>query len=266
MTEAVRGGSPPAQGHRRRRRDHVEWDDIVLREDIVDRIIELLSVVPVTRSSLCSVGVQRRFSYGRGLSALFRGHPHGKTMIAGLIPRRRLELFASICRAWCPRGGRQRPRHRVRRGSQCARVLRSTRPALFGKRTEVRSCQRSLRNLETNYLLQRIDRSRASCCSPPTRHPIDEAFRRRLPVRIDSHARRAEREQLWRSDPRRRRSGPTSTLPRSRAISDDRWLHQEAAMRAAYLRRLRAESDSQTVLAGPPPGWKMGQALRKTLR
>ncbi|HEX4423694.1 MAG TPA: ATP-binding protein [Kofleriaceae bacterium] len=208
MTEAVRGRL------RHRLKDiadvvetTVEWDDIVLREDIVDRIIELLSVVQYEKVVMDQWGFSQRFSYGRGLSALFSGPPGtGKTMIAGLIAKELgLELFrvdlSRIVSKWVGETEKNLATAFDEAKNARAILLFDEADALFGKRTEVRSSNDRYANLETNYLLQRIEVFEGIVLLTTNRETsIDEAFRRRLKFRIefptpDAH----EREQLWRS-------------------------------------------------------------------
>ena len=72
---------------------------------------------------------------------------------------------------------------------------------MFGKRTEVRSSNDRYANLETNYLLQRLE-SFTGICLLTSNHEanIDPAFQRRLSlhVRFDLPD-EAERAKLWRA-------------------------------------------------------------------
>ncbi len=111
--------------------------------------------------------------------------------------------------------------------------------SLFGKRTEVRSANDRYANLETNYLLQRIEAFEGIVLLTTNRDTsIDEAFRRRLRFRIEFPTPELhEREQLWRS-----------MIPETAPLGADVDFHRlaerfemtggyikNAAMRAAYL-------------------------------
>jgi AAA+ superfamily predicted ATPase len=255
MTDAVRGRL------RHRLKDiadvvatTVEWEDIVLREDIVDRIIELLSVVQYEKIVMDQWGFARRFSYGRGLSALFSGAPGtGKTMIAGLIAKELgLELFrvdlSRVVSKWVGETEKNLGTAFDEARNARAILLFDEADALFGKRTEVKSSNDRYANLETNYLLQRIEAFEGIVLLTTNRDTsIDEAFRRRLRFRIEfptpeSH----EREQLWRS-----------IIPAAAPLAADVDFHRlaerfhmtggyikNAAMRAAYL---AATSDAKLI-------------------
>jgi len=246
MTEAVRGRL------RHRLKDiadvvatTVEWDHIVLREDIVDRIIELLSAVQYEKLVMDQWGFSRRFSYGRGLSALFSGAPGtGKTMIAGLIAKELgLELFrvdlSRVVSKWVGETEKNLGVAFDEARNARAILLFDEADALFGKRTEVRSSNDRYANLETNYLLQRIEAFEGIVLLTTNRDSsIDEAFRRRLRFRIEFPTPdTTERELLWRS--MIPVTAPLGTDVDFRALAERFQMTggyiKNAAMRAAYL-------------------------------
>ena len=184
-----------------------EWDDVVVQGDIVDRIHELLSVVRANRLVMDEWGFGRRFNYGRGLSALFSGPPGtGKTMIAGLIAKELgLELFrvdlSRVVSKWLGETEKNLGRAFDEARNGRAILMFDEADALFGKRTEVKSSNDRYANLETNYLLQRIETFEGIVLLTTNRETsIDEAFRRRLRFRIEFRTPEVdERELLWRS-------------------------------------------------------------------
>ena len=232
----------------------VEWDDIVLREDIVDRIIELLSVVQYEKIVMDEWGFSRRFSYGRGLSALFSGPPGtGKTMIAGLIAKELgLELFrvdlSRVVSKWVGETEKNLGTAFDEAKNARAILLFDEADALFGKRTEVKSSNDRYANLETNYLLQRIESFEGIVLLTTNRDTsIDEAFRRRLRFRIEFPTPdQGEREQLWRS--MIPATAPLESDVDFGALADRFQMTggyiKNAAMRAAYL---AATSDRKVI-------------------
>src|SRR3569623_854590 len=73
--------------------------------------------------------------------------------------------------------------------------------SLFGKRTDVRSSNDRYANLETNYLLQRLE-SFAGICVLTTNHEanIDPAYQRRLSLHVRFELPDVdERARLWRA-------------------------------------------------------------------
>jgi hypothetical protein len=273
VVAAMRHGSPITLAHvtdavrgrlRHRLKDiadvvatSVDWDDIVLREDIVDRIIELLSVVQYEKIVMDDWGFSRRFSYGRGLSALFSGPPGtGKTMIAGLIAKELgLELFrvdlSRVVSKWVGETEKNLGTAFDEAKNARAILLFDEADALFGKRTEVKSSNDRYANLETNYLLQRIESFEGIVLLTTNRDTsIDEAFRRRLRFRIEFPTPdTGEREQLWRSMiPATAPLGPDVDFG---ALAERFQMTggyiKNAAMRAAYL---AATSDRKVISQG----------------
>jgi SpoVK/Ycf46/Vps4 family AAA+-type ATPase len=185
----------------------LEWKDLVLREDVADRIVELLSVVKHQDLVMNDWGFGRRVDYGRALSALFSGPPGtGKTMIAGLIAKELgLELFrvdlSRVVSKWVGETEKNLGLAFDEAKNAHAILLFDEADALFGKRTEVKSANDRYSNLETNYLLQRIESFEGIVLLTTNKEPqIDEAFRRRLRFHIDFPTPNDdERELLWRS-------------------------------------------------------------------
>ena len=208
VTEAVRGRL------RHRLKDiadvvttTLEWKDLVLRDDSSERISELLSIVKHQDLVMNEWGFGRRVSYGRALSALFSGPPGtGKTMIAGLIAKELgLELFrvdlSRVVSKWIGETEKNLGLAFDEAKHAHAILLFDEADALFSKRTEVKSSNDRYSNLETNYLLQRMESFEGIVLLTTNKEPqIDEAFRRRLRFHIDFPTpNEEERELLWRS-------------------------------------------------------------------
>src|SRR4029078_7909561 len=99
-------------------------------------------------------GFARRFSYGRGLSALFSGAPGtGKTMIAGLIAKElglelfRVDLSRVVCK-WVGETEKNLGAAFDEARNARAILLFDEADALFGERTEVRSSDERYDDLE----------------------------------------------------------------------------------------------------------------------
>ena len=185
----------------------LEWKDLVLRDDSSERISELLSIVKHQDLVMNEWGFGRRVAYGRALSALFSGPPGtGKTMIAGLIAKELgLELFrvdlSRVVSKWVGETEKNLGLAFDEAKHAHAILLFDEADALFSKRTEVKSSNDRYSNLETNYLLQRMESFEGIVLLTTNKEPqIDEAFRRRLRFHIDFPTpNEEEREQLWRS-------------------------------------------------------------------
>jgi hypothetical protein len=183
------------------------WDDLVLPGDQIDAIVELLARVRERRRVYEQWGFAAKVGKGLGVSALFSGPPGtGKTMAAALIARDlQLELYqvdlAKLVSKWIGETEKQLAELFDAAEAGHAILLFDEADALFGKRTDVKSSNDRYANLETNYLLQRLE-SFTGICLLTSNHEsnIDPAFQRRLSLHLRFELPNAtERERLWRA-------------------------------------------------------------------
>jgi AAA+ superfamily predicted ATPase len=183
------------------------WDDLVLPQEQMESIVDLVARVRESARVYEDWGFGKKVGKGFGVSALFSGPPGtGKTMVAALIARDLgLELyevdFAKVVSKWIGESERNLAKLFDAAEAGYAILLFDEADALFGKRTEVKSSNDRYANLETNYLLQRLE-SFTGVCLLTTNHEsnIDPAFQRRLSlhVRFDLPE-PEERLRLWRT-------------------------------------------------------------------
>jgi hypothetical protein len=183
------------------------WDDLVLPADDFDTLIELVARVRQRRRVHDEWGFAAKVGKGLGVSALFSGAPGtGKTMVAGLIARELgLELYqvdlAKVVSKWI--GETEKSLAALFDAAEVvpAMLLFDEADALFGKRTEVRSSNDRYANLETNYLLQRLETFTGVCVLTSNHESlIDPAFQRRLSVHVRFEVPdEAQRTELWRA-------------------------------------------------------------------
>ena len=183
------------------------WDDLVLPEGILDRILEVVAYARHRDRILYDWGFERKLPYGRSISVLLAGAPGtGKTMVASLLAKEMgLELFrVNVSRVVDKYIGETEKNlarifDEARRGQVA--LLFDEADSLFSKRTEVKSSTDRYSNLAVNYLLQAVE-SHDGMIILTTNHEkaMDEAFRRRLRFRITVPLPgEAERAMLWRS-------------------------------------------------------------------
>lgn len=181
------------------------WGDLVLPQDQVNAIVELLARIRERRTVYEKWGFAKKVGKGLGVSALFSGPPGtGKTMVAALIAKDLgLELYqvdlAKIVSKYVGETEKQLGELFDAAEAGHAVLLFDEADAMFGKRTDVKSSNDRYANLETNYLLQRLE-SFTGICLLTSNHEgnIDAAFRRRLALHVrfelpDS----TERAALW---------------------------------------------------------------------
>ncbi|MDB4954171.1 MAG: hypothetical protein JWO36_1740 [Myxococcales bacterium] len=183
------------------------WDDLVLPQDQLDAVTELVARIRQRRTVYEQWGFAAKVGKGLGVSALFSGPPGtGKTMVAALIARELgLELYqvdmGKVVSKWI--GETERNLGELFDAAEAghAILLFDEADSLFGKRTEVKSSNDRYANLETNYLLQRLE-SFTGICVLTSNHEanIDPAFQRRLSLHLRFEVPDVdERAQLWRS-------------------------------------------------------------------
>ncbi|HUQ52110.1 MAG TPA: AAA family ATPase [Gammaproteobacteria bacterium] len=183
------------------------WDDLVLPQDQLDAIKYLVARIRQRRTVYEQWGFAAKVGKGLGTSALFSGPPGtGKTMVAALIAKELgLELYqvdmAKVTSKWIGETERNLAALFDAAEAGHAILLFDECDSLFGKRTDVKSSNDRYANLETNYLLQRLE-SFTGICLLTTNHEnaIDPAFMRRLSLHVRFELpEAAEREQLWRA-------------------------------------------------------------------
>jgi len=183
---------------------HFGWDDIILPPDRLQALRHVCSRVRY-RSQ-----VRDRWGMGRGtlpgVTALFAGEPGtGKSMAAEIVAA---DLGLDLCKIDLAQivskyiGETEKNLARIfDEAERCGVVLIfDEADALFGKRSAVRDSHDRYANLETSYLLQRMERYRGlAILTTNLRANLDEAFTRRIGVSIDFPVpAAADRLRIWR--------------------------------------------------------------------
>jgi hypothetical protein len=191
---------------RDRARPRADWDSLVLAEPERAQLREIALHVRMRAHVHDAWGFAEQSTRGLGLTALFSGRPGtGKTMAAEAIARElRLDLYRIDLSVVTSRylGETEKQIGRIfdatDRGG--AMLLFDEAEALFTKRTEVRDSHDRYANLETSYLLQRIESFRGlAILTTNNRHAIDPAFYRRIAFVVNFPIpSAAERAELWR--------------------------------------------------------------------
>jgi broad-specificity NMP kinase len=183
------------------------WDDLVLPNDQINAIAGLIARVRQRRRVYEQWGFAAKVGKGLGTTALFSGPPGtGKTMVAALIARDLgLELYqvdmAKLVSKYIGETEKQLGAMFDAAEAGHAILLFDEADSLFGKRTEVKSSNDRYANLETNYLLQRLE-SFTGICVLTSNHEanIDPAFQRRLSLHVRFELPDVdERAKLWRA-------------------------------------------------------------------
>jgi hypothetical protein len=183
-----------------------EWDDLILPPDIDRQLREFTDQVRLRWSVYDEWGFGELAHMGSGIAALFGGPSGtGKTMAAQVIARSLgLDLYrvdlAGVVNKYV--GETEKKLREVFDACEDSGALLffDEADALFGGRMQVKDAHDRFANIETNYLLQRIENfDGVAILATNRRDEIDEAFVRRLRFIVDFLPPRPEdRMILWR--------------------------------------------------------------------
>ena len=181
------------------------FDDLVLGPAALRQLADFVSWRMHAPRILDDWGLGPIFSRRRGAVALFRGPPGtGKTMAASVIanaiglPLYRIDLAGLISKYI---GETEKNLERVFAAAAASDVVLffDEADALFGKRAEVSDAHDRYANIETSYLLQRIEaQDGAVILATNLQDNIDTAFLRRIDIVVDFPAPGpTDRLRLW---------------------------------------------------------------------
>jgi hypothetical protein len=182
-----------------------EWADLVLPGDQLSQLREICSRYRHQQVVYNNWGFGRKLSLGRGLSALFSGHPGtGKTMAAEVIAN---ELLLDLYKIDLSQvvskyiGETEKSLNSIFQEAQASNAILffDEADALFGKRTEVKDSHDRYANIEVSYLLQKMEEyDGIAVLATNLRKNIDEAFLRRMQFIIEfPFPDEAERRRIW---------------------------------------------------------------------
>lgn len=198
------------------------WEDLILPPEQKRRLKNACAQVEYRHRVYDQWGFGKKVAYGRGLSMLFTGPPGtGKTMAAQVIANRLgLELYkvdlSGVMSKYIGETEKQL-------GAVFDEVKKSQSilffdeaDALFGKRSETKDAHDRYANVQTSYLLQKMEEyDGIVILASNFLQNFDEAFKRRIKFIIDfTLPDRDRREKIW-------RSVLPAELPRSEDIDFD---------------------------------------------
>jgi SpoVK/Ycf46/Vps4 family AAA+-type ATPase len=194
------------------------WDDLVLPEDKLSHLREICNQVRHKYRVFGTWGFGKKLHHGRGLSILFTGPSGtGKTMSAQVLARElQLDLYKADLSGVVSKyiGETERNLNRIFEEAETSNAILffDEADALFGKRTEVADAHDRYANIETSYLLQKMEEYEgAVILATNLRDNMDEAFTRRIRFIVDfQFPDEANRLRIWRAH-----------LPREAPVSED---------------------------------------------
>jgi len=181
------------------------WDDLVLPPDKKAMLRELCVHLRHRSRVLDDWGYEQKLGLGKGLAALLSGPPGtGKTMAASVIAAELGVLLLHIDLSTVVSkyiGETEKHLAELFESAEAANaaLFFDEADALFGKRTEVRDAHDRYANLETSYLLQRIESYEGVVLLATNfLKNIDDAFVRRFAFVIDlPFPSLADRLRIW---------------------------------------------------------------------
>jgi hypothetical protein len=181
------------------------WDDLVLPPVSLHRLRTIVDCVRHRETVFRDWGLGGKVASWAGVTAMFAGPPGtGKTLSASLIAQAiGLELFridlAGIVSKYI--GETEKNLDRLFRAAYRTNAILffDEADALFGKRTEVKDAHDRYANVETSYLLQKLEAFEGlAILATNLKKNIDPAFMRRIEVLVDfPFPNAASRLNLW---------------------------------------------------------------------
>ena len=183
------------------------WEDLILSPEKIRHLREISDQLRHSQRVFGEWGFEEKISYGRGLSVLFCGPPGtGKTLAAQVLARELgLEIFKVDLSGVVSKyiGETEKNLQRIFReaGGGGAILFFDEADALFGKRTEVSDAHDRYANIETSFLLQKMEEYEGMVIlASNLRDNMDEAFTRRIRFIVEfNFPEAADRESIWKA-------------------------------------------------------------------
>jgi len=181
------------------------WEDLILPEAQVSQLKEVCMQVKHRARVFGEWGFDRTLSYGKGLSVLFSGPPGtGKTLAAEVIAHElgldcyKIDLSGLVSKYI---GETEKNLSKIFQEAETGNAILffDEADALFGKRTDVSDAHDRYANIETSYLLQKMEEYEGIVIlATNLRDNMDEAFIRRIRFIVEFPFPEAEqRKQIW---------------------------------------------------------------------
>lgn len=181
------------------------WEDIILPKDQMEELHEICNYVHHYHTVYDIWGFGRKLSMGKGLNVLFAGPSGtGKTMAAEVIANElKIDLYkidlSSIVSKYI--GETEKNLDKIFREGRTSNAILffDEADALFGKRSEVRDSHDRYANIETAYLLQKMDEYEGIVIlATNLRKNMDEAFARRMHYSLEFPVpEESDRFRIW---------------------------------------------------------------------
>ena len=185
---------------------HYQWQDIVLPPDQFNMLHEICEQVKNRALVYEAWGFERKISLGKGLNVIFAGPSGtGKTMSAELIAGElKMDLYkidlSNMVSKYIGETEKNLERIFQEAGESNAILFFDEADSLFGKRSEVKDAHDRYANIETGYLLQKMEEYEGIVIlATNLRKNLDDAFVRRMHFILEyPFPDEKERLEIWR--------------------------------------------------------------------
>lgn len=215
-----------------------DWDRVILPPEQKEQLKHACARLQYRGTVLGDWGFDRALAYGKGVSLLFAGPPGtGKTMSAQVLAKEvQLEIYkidlSQVISKYI--GETEKNLHEVFSEAQLSNAILffDEADALFGKRSEVKDSNDKYSNVETAYLLQKMEEyDGITILATNLQQNLDEAFMRRFGFIVKFPFPDAgHREQIWRG-----------LLPSEAPVEDDidfRFLASQFELTGGYIKNI----------------------------
>lgn len=186
---------------------HYKWKDIILPKDTLNHLKEIYGFLKYKGKVHSDWGFDKKLSLGKGLNILFSGPSGtGKTMAAEILANEvKLDLYkidlSSLISKYIGETEKNLKKIFDEAETSNSILFFDEADALFGKRSEVKDSHDRYANIETAYLLQKMEEHEGIVILASNfRNNIDEAFLRRMHFVMEFPLPDSEtREKIWRN-------------------------------------------------------------------
>lgn len=183
------------------------WEDIVLPKDTMEQLREVCGFIKYRGIVYSDWGFEKKLSLGKGLNVLFSGPSGtGKTMAAEILACEvQLDIYkidlSSIVSKYI--GETEKNLNKIFKEAEMSNAILffDEADALFGKRSEVKDAHDRYANIETAYLLQKMEEHEGTVILASNfRKNMDDAFLRRLHFTVEFPVPdEKSRELIWKN-------------------------------------------------------------------
>lgn len=182
------------------------WDDIVLPEDRLEQLRDIVNHARYRALVFDTWGFGRKLSHGKGLNILFSGPSGtGKTMAAEIMAGDLgLHLYkidlARVVSKYIGETEKNLSAIFTEAETSNAILFFDEADAIFGRRSEVHDAHDRYANIETSYLLQKMEEYEGiTILATNFKRNMDEAFVRRIQYAVDfPFPEKHHRHDIWR--------------------------------------------------------------------